>query len=89
MATANIMSLDEFQGFLSDTLGIAQTALTPDTYFLNDLGIDSLKLVDLMLQFELQLGMRVPSEVAWEIQTVEDAYKYYIKQFRSGFIGGE
>lgn len=84
MATANIMSLDEFRGFLSDTLGIAQTALTPDTYFLNDLGVDSLKLVDLMLQFELKLGMRVPSEVAWEIQTVRDAYEYYTKQLQTG-----
>jgi acyl carrier protein len=89
MATASIMSLDEFQGFLSDTLGIVETALTPNTYFLNDLGIDSLKLVDLMLQFELKLGMRVPSEVAWEIQTVDDAYKYYIKQSQSGLIGVE
>jgi acyl carrier protein len=89
MITENVMSLNEFQGFLSDTLGITEVALTPDASFLNDLGIDSLKLVDLMLQFELQLGMSVPSEVAWEIQTVEDAYKYYIRQFQSGFIGGE
>ena len=84
MATASIMSWDEFQGFLSDVLGIAQTALTPDAYFLNDLGVDSLKLVDLMLQFELKLGMRVPSEVAWEIQTVSDAYEYYTEQFQTG-----
>jgi len=80
MVTANIMSFDEFQLFLSDTLGIAKVALTPDASFLNDLAIDSLKLVDLMLQFELRLGLSVPSEVAWEIQTVDDAYKYYVKQ---------
>ncbi len=89
MVTANVMSFDEFRGFLSDTLGVAHVALTSDAYFLNDLGIDSLKLVDLMLQFELQLGMSVPSEVAWEIQTVDDAYKYYVKQFQSGVIGGD
>ena len=89
MVTANVMSFDEFRGFLSDTLGVADVALTSDAYFLNDLGIDSLKLVDLMLQFELQLGMSVPSEVAWEIQTVDDAYKYYVQQFQSGLIGGE
>lgn len=89
MLSADVMSFDEFRGFLSDTLGIAKVALTPDVSFLNDLGVDSLKLVDLMLQFELQLGMSVPSEVAWEIQTVEDAYKYYVEQFQSGLIGGE
>ena len=89
MVSANVMSFDEFQGFLSDTLGVAEVVLTPDAYFLNDLGIDSLKLVDLMLQFELQLGMSVPSEVAWEIQTVDDAYKYYVEQLQGGLVGAE
>jgi acyl carrier protein len=88
MISANGMSFEQFRGFLSDTLGITEVALSPDAYFLNDLGIDSLKLVDLMLQFELQLGMSVPSEAAWEIQTVDDAYKYY-KQFQLGLIGDE
>ena len=82
MVIANTMSFDEFRSFLSDTLGVVEVALTPDASFLNDLGIDSLKLVDMMLQFELQLGISIPSEVAWEIQTVNDAYKYYVNQFQ-------
>jgi acyl carrier protein len=89
MVTTDVMSFNEFRRFLSDALGIVDAALTPDAYFLNDLGIDSLKLVDLMLQFELQLGMSVPSEAAWEIQTVDDAYNYYVEQFQGGLVGGE
>lgn len=86
MVTATAMSFDEFQRFLSDTLGIAEVALTPGASFLSDLGVDSLKLVDLMLQFELQLGLSIPSEVAWEIRTVDDAYNYYIRQSQSESI---
>ncbi|MBU0704539.1 MAG: acyl carrier protein [Chloroflexi bacterium] len=51
-------------------------ALASDVSFLNDLGVASLKPVDLMLQFELQLGISIPSEAAWEIQAVSDAYNY-------------
>ena len=79
-AIPNSLSLPEFQSFLSNTLGIAEVAVTPDAHFLSDLGIDSLKLVELMLQLELQLGITIPSEAAWEMQTVNDAYSYYLSQ---------
>jgi len=84
MAEINILSFEEFRWFLSDTLGVAEVVLTPDAHFLNDLAIDSLKLVELMLQFEVRLGRRVPSDAAWEILTVGDAYDYYVNQLRSG-----
>jgi acyl carrier protein len=80
MVDTRVLSFGEFQQFLSDTLSIAASALTPDASFLNDLGVDSLKLVDLMLQFERQLGLSIPTEAAWEISTVGEAYDYYVNQ---------
>jgi acyl carrier protein len=82
MTDNHVLSFDEFRQFLSETLGIVESALTRDASFLNDLGVDSLKLVELMLQFELQLGMRVPEEVAWDIDTIGDAYEYYTRQLQ-------
>jgi len=67
------------QSFLSDNLGVALPALTRDAHFLNDLAIDSLKLVELILQFELQLGIPVSPDAAWEIQTVGEAYDFYAR----------
>jgi acyl carrier protein len=55
--------------------------LTPDASLLNDLAVDSLKLVELMLRFENQLGVSIPSQDAWEINTVGDAYAYYADHF--------
>jgi len=86
MAEINILSFDEFRRVLSDTLGIAEAALTPGAHFLNDLAIDSLKLVELMLQIG-RLGVNVPSDAAWEIQTVGDAYNYYVSHITSANSG--
>jgi acyl carrier protein len=75
-----ILSFVEFRRFVADTLGVAEQVLTPETHFLNDLAVESLKLLELMLQFEVQLGSTVSPDAAWEILTVGDAYSYYLRQ---------
>jgi acyl carrier protein len=82
MPQPTIASFDEFRRFLADQLDVAEAALTPDTNFIYDLAIESLKMLELMLQFELQLGVHVPSDAAWEIQTVGDAYELYVSLVR-------
>jgi acyl carrier protein len=80
MAETSVLSFDEFRQFVAETLGVVEGALTPETHFLNDLAVESLKLLELMLQFELQLGRPVSPDAAWEILTVGDAYSYYLRQ---------
>ncbi len=82
MSPPEFRSFDEFRLFLSDTLGVAEAALTPDAHFLYDLGIESLKLVELLLQLEQRLGHKRPLDTAWELETVEDAYQYYVNEFQ-------
>ncbi len=81
MAAPVFHSFDEFRDFLSETLGVAPEALTPEAHFMYDLGIESLKLVELMLQLENVLGRKISLDTAWEIQTVGDAYRFYTEQF--------
>ncbi len=83
MSNVELLSFDEFVVFLSDIIGVASVAIDRDTYFMGDLAVDSLKLVEMILQFELKLGIEVPTDAAWEIQTVGDAYNYYIDQAES------
>ncbi len=80
MDEGGVLSFPEFRRFISDNLGVVEEALTPETHFLFDLGVESLKLLELMLQFEVQLGSRVSPDAAWELLTVGDAYAYYLKQ---------
>ncbi len=84
MIEQKVMSFDEFRHFLADALGLAEPALTREAHFLNDLAVESLKLVELILQFEVQLGVRVPTDAAWEIQTVGHAYDYYCSYLAAG-----
>jgi acyl carrier protein len=75
-----IHSFEEFRHFLSDTLGVAEETLTPEAHFLYDLAIESLTLVELLLQLELRLGRKIPLDTAWAIETVGDAYRFYTDQ---------
>jgi acyl carrier protein len=77
-------SFEDFRHFLSETLGVAEEALTPEAHFTYDLGIESLTLVELMLQLELRLGRKIPLDTAWAIETVGDAYRYYVDQVKHG-----
>jgi acyl carrier protein len=82
MTTVTIPTFAEFRSFLSEQLGVAESLLTPETNFLNDLAIESLKLLELVFQIEQQLGRRVPTEAAWDLQTVGDAYNLYVRVMR-------
>ncbi len=64
--------------------GIAATSLADsdqhqvvdDASFVEDLMADSIKLVEMMLRME-EMGIDIPLESAWEVQTVGDAYRVY------------
>lgn len=49
--------LDIFKNF-----GIESSALTEEAHFVKDLGLDSLDLVDLMMQLEQVFGIAIPDE---------------------------
>ncbi len=70
------ISFEEFQHMLADVLQVDEDQLTPDASFVNDLMVDSIKLVELMLGLE-ENGVNIPMEAAWDVQTVGDAYRVY------------
>lgn len=84
MPEANVITMEEFRDFLSETLEVSQDTLQPEASFLNDLAIDSLKMVELVLRIESRLGISIPPDAAWSIQTVKDAYDFYANQVREG-----
>jgi len=81
MADAEL-SYPEFRSFLAAALGVAESELRPETRFFKDVHIDSLRLLELLTRLEKLLGMELPSDVAWEIRTVDDAYQYYLRCLR-------
>jgi acyl carrier protein len=73
------LSFAAFQSLVADLLHLNPAQLTPDAYFITDLGVDSIRMVEILLRLE-QLGIELTPDLAWRIQTVGDAYRYYQEQ---------
>ena len=74
------LTFEEFRTYLSGVLLAEERLLSPEASLVNDLQVDSLRLVELLVRMETEFGMSMPSEVAWRIETVGDAYQYYAAQ---------
>ncbi len=59
-----------------EQLGAEPAKVTEEASFLDDLGADSLDIVELVMAFEEEFGVEIPDESANTIQTVGDAIKY-------------
>lgn len=59
-----------------DKLGVEESQITPEASFTNDLGADSLDIVELVMGFESAFNVSIPDEDAEKIGTVGDATKY-------------
>lgn len=61
---------------IMDKLGVEENQITPEASFINDLGADSLDIVELVMAFEQAFNISIPDEDSEKIQTVGDVYKY-------------
>ena len=61
---------------IMDKLGVEDTQISPEASFTNDLGADSLDIVELVMGFESEFDLSIPDEDAEKITTVGDAVKY-------------
>jgi len=61
---------------IAEQLQIDATAMQLDASFIDDLGADSLDIVELVMAMEDAFQMDIPDEAAEKIQTVKDAIEY-------------
>ena len=59
-----------------EQLGVNPEQVTPTASFIEDLGADSLDIVELVMAFEEEFSVEVPDEDAEKLQTVGDVIKY-------------
>ena len=67
--------LEEIAKILSEQLGVAQSKITLDSKIVDDLGADSLDIVELLMQLEDSTGKTIPDEKVAQIKTVGDLVK--------------
>ena len=61
---------------IMDKLGVEENQIAPAASFINDLGADSLDIVELVMGFESAFQISIPDEDAEKIGTVGDAISY-------------
>nr|WP_205739453.1 acyl carrier protein [Halocella sp. SP3-1] len=59
-----------------EELAVDSEEVTPEASFIDDLGADSLDVVELVMAFEEEFDIEIPDEEAENIQTVQDAVDY-------------
>jgi acyl carrier protein len=70
-------SLDEkVKQIIVEQLGVDEAEVTPTAHFIDDLGADSLDIVELVMAFEEAFEIEIPDEDAEKITTVKDAIDY-------------
>jgi len=61
---------------ISQSLGVSPDEIVPDASFIDDLGADSLDIVEMVMLIEKEFDIEIPDEDAEKISTVQHAIDY-------------
>jgi acyl carrier protein len=75
---------DKIKSIIVDTLAVEEEDVTPNASFREDLGADSLDLVELIMAFEDEFEGRITDEDARSISTVEQAVTFVKTNMQGG-----
>ena len=67
---------EKVKKMIVDQLGVSESEVVPEAKFIDDLGADSLDIVELIMALEDEYSIEIPDEDAEKIETVGDAIKY-------------
>ncbi|MEW9094007.1 MAG: acyl carrier protein [Clostridiaceae bacterium] len=70
------MIFKKVKNIISEQLGIGSEEITMDSSFIDDLGADSLDVVELIMALETEFDLEIPDEEAEKISTVGDVVDY-------------
>ena len=68
--------LEKVKGIIVEQLGVSDSAITMDASFIDDLGADSLDIVELIMALEEEFDIEIPDSDAEKVVTVEDVVEY-------------
>ena len=68
--------LEKVKGIIVEQLGVAENAVTMEASFIDDLGADSLDIVELIMALEEKYDTEIADEVAEKMVTVKDVVEY-------------
>lgn len=67
---------EKVKGIIVEQLGVAESAITMEASFIDDLGADSLDIVELVMAIEEEFDIEIPDSDAEKVVTVGDVVDY-------------
>ena len=67
---------EKVKGIIVEQLGVTEASVTTEASFIDDLGADSLDIVELVMALEEEFDMEIPDEDAEKVITVGDVVDY-------------
>ncbi len=68
--------MEQVKQIIVEQLNVSEDEVVPTASFVDDLGADSLDVVELIMEFEEKFDLEIPDEDAEGIVTVADAVRY-------------
>ena len=69
-------TFNKVRDIVVEQLGVEADEVALESTFIDDLGADSLDIVELIMAFEEEFGIEIPDEAAEKIKTVQDVVTY-------------
>ena len=69
-------TFEKVRDIVVDQLGVEADEVSIESTFIDDLGADSMDIVELIMAFEEEFGIEIPDEAAEKIKTVQDVVSY-------------
>ena len=71
---------EKVKGIVVEQLGVGGREVKLEAAYIDDLGADSLDIVELIMAFEEEFNIEIPDDVAEKIKTVQDTVDYIEKE---------
>jgi acyl carrier protein len=75
-----VTTFDKVKQISVEQLGVEEDDVSMDSTFIDDLGADSLDIVELIMAFEEEFNIEIPDEIAEKMKAVKDAVEYIEKE---------
>ncbi|NTW05442.1 MAG: acyl carrier protein [Peptococcaceae bacterium] len=71
-----VVEIDKVKGIIAEQLSVDEADINMESSFIEDLGADSLDIVELVMALEEEFDLVIPDEDAEKIRTVGEIIKY-------------
>ena len=75
---------EKIKNIIVDKLGVEESRVVPEASFLDDLGADSLDLVELIMEFEEEFSIEIPDHEVEKMETVGSVLNYLTANLSNG-----